>query len=323
MLRAVFISILVSFYGNAQEYITISDPAFAAFLSEKYPSCFQANQLDVSCEAVKNEETLSLNGLHISNLEGIQYFVNLKSLECIENNLVEVPVLPAELTRLDCGMNQLKQLPQLPQSLEELSCAVNQLTALPVLPGSLKILYCNFNQITALPALPGSLEYLACGSNQIACLPEFPESIFIGDVALNPLNCVSAHAAWMDEESLKIPICTTGNTAGDNKCICITTTLVDKEENNEPDEFQSNSMMISIAPNPTKGNLTLRSDEMISHYCIRDIEGKIIVESKLIQKDLSESNQIDLDITELINGIYFVQTTAGTETTISKVIKAN
>ena len=323
MLRVIFISVLVSFYGNAQKYITISDPNFAAFLNEKYPSCSNGNQLDVSCDAIIQEESMSINGLQISDLYGIQYFVHLKSLECIENNLIKLPSLPSTLTRLDCGMNHLSVLPELPQSLEELSCAVNELTSLPILPASLKILYCNFNQLKGLPNLPISLEYLACGSNQLICLPELPTSIFIGDIALNPLNCLSNYASWMDEESLKIPICAKDDRDHENKCICISTSLLDKIENKEFSESDLNSTIISIAPNPTKGTITLNSSQSITHYSIRDIEGKIIAENKLMDTDLSESNEIDLDLSELINGFYFIQTTAGSETKISKVTKVN
>jgi hypothetical protein len=343
MLKLVFIAVLVSFYGNAQNFITISDRNFSAFLVEKYPNCMNGNQLDASCPSIINEENLSLNGLQISSLEGLEAFVNLKTLECLENNLTSLPALPASIVKLDCSMNQLTSLPTLPSSLEELSCAANKLTSLPSLPAQLKIIYCNFNEITALPRLPKNLEYLACGTNKITCLPTLPSSIYIGDISLNPLTCITSRADWMDEESLKLPICSENDLKNNvNRCICITTSLlsVDKFENEELNTIQLNSTFvsnneknsieknqihastISIFPNPTKGNIIIKSNDLINAISIKDIEGKLINLSALNQVEL-DVNQIELDLSELINGIYFIQTIVGSKITTYKVVKTN
>ena len=341
MLKLVFIAVLVSFYGNAQNFITISDRNFSAFLVEKFPNCMIGNQLDASCPSIINEETLSLNGLQISSLEGLEAFVNLKTLECLENNLKSLPTLPASIVKLDCSMNQLTSLPNLPSSLEELSCAVNKLTSLPSLPAQLKIIYCNFNEITALPRLPKDLEYLACGSNKITCLPTLPSSIYIGDIALNPFTCIPSRADWMDEESLKMPICSENDFINNsNRCICITTSLlsVEKLEAEESNGLQLNSTLVSnnteksinvnqetaitIFPNPTKGYITVKSNDVINSISIKDIEGKIIKVNSVNPTEL-DSNQIEVDLSELINGIYFIQTIVGSNITTYKVVKTN
>jgi hypothetical protein len=339
MLKAIFISLLISFYGSAQSYITISDKNFAAFLNENFAICMSGDQLDISCAQIQSVEHLNINSLNLQNIDGIEYFTNLKSLECLENSIVSIRQLPTNLLKLDCSMNQLTSLPALPNSLEELSCAMNQLTSLPTLPNTLKILYCNFNEITALPSLPITMEYLACGSNKITCLPTLPESIFIGDIALNPLSCVSSHATWMDEESLKMPLCKSSEEVNNpNRCICITTTLlsVEKEENNALElgstivstnsknnfeiEVQSD---VSIFPNPTKGNITVKAKDQISSISITDIEGKTINHEILSQNSSNESTIIDVDLSSLNNGIYFVKTVVGTTITTYKVIKTN
>lgn len=338
MFKLVFIAVLVSFLGNAQQSITINDRNFAGFLTTNFPNCMNENKLDISCDIIHSTESLNLNGLQIENLEGIQAFVNLKSLECLENNLTFLPVLPSNLVKLDCSMNQLATLPALPASLEELSCAVNKLTKLPNLPSSLKVLYCNFNEIASLPTLPNELEYLACGSNKITCLPKLPSTIYLGDVALNPLTCVSSHAEWMDEESLKIPICTEHSSS--EKCICISTSIisVDKIENEENKSIQLGSTIVSnleknpfsikndseitIFPNPFEKNITVESKGIIETINVRDIEGKIIHLLSLNDKILN-SNHIELDLSELINGIYFIETRVNSAVTTYKVIKTN
>lgn len=320
MLRLLFISFLVSFYGNGQNLITIQDANFAKFLIEKYPSCMNGNQMDITCPEILNEKSLSLNALQIGSIDGINYFSNLESLELVENNVSQLPNLPSKLMILDCSMNQLKSLPKLPSALEELSCAVNQLTSLPLLPASLKILYCNFNQITVLPTLPITLEYLACGSNSITCLPELPSSIFMGDIALNSLTCVSSRQTWMDEESLKLPVCTNDVFNNPNKCICITVSLVDKEEVPFFDEFDLNSTIVSISPNPTKGNITISADQAIEKICVKNIEGQVVMNTVM---DETIRNKMDVDLSNLINGIYFIQSTVGSKTTVYKVVKSN
>jgi len=339
MFKLVFIAVLVSFLGNAQNSFMINDKNFANFLSINFPNCMIENKLDSSCDIIRSTESLNLNGLQIENLEGIQAFVNLKSLECLENNLTILPQLPSGLVKLDCSMNQLSALPTLPSSLEELSCAVNKLTKLPKLPSSLKILYCNFNEIASLPVLPNELEYLACGSNKISCLPKLPSTIYLGDIALNPLTCVASHAEWMDEESLKIPICT--EHLASEKCICISTSLlsIEKIENEENTSVQLNSTIVSnnavtslttqsnssditIFPNPFEKNITVKAKDIIQTIQIRDIEGKNIFLNSLNVTNLN-SNQIDLDLSELINGIYFIETTVGSIVTTYKVVKSN
>ena len=336
MLKVVFIAILVSFYGNAQNIIEIKDENFAVFLNENFPNCMNSNQLNTTCPEIISTESLILNALKISNLDGLQAFVNLKSLECVENNLVYLPTLPTTLVKLDCSMNQLITLPQLPSTLEELSCAVNQLKALPILPINLKIVYCNFNQITTLPTLPTTLEYLACGSNKITCLPVLPSSIFIGDITLNPITCLANHTEWMDQESLKIPICNEQDQNTNlNRCICISTTLlsIEKTEDlknsqlgvnilgNDKNNQIENGSDILIYPNPTEGNVIVQSKELINSIIVKDIEGKLIkLNSKMENISL---NQVNLDLTELTNGVYFFETSTTNTLTIYKVIKTN
>ena len=80
MFKLVFIAVLVSFIGNAQNFITINDKIFAGFLSNNFPNCMNENKLDASSEIIRSTENLNLNGLQIENIEGIQAFINLKSL---------------------------------------------------------------------------------------------------------------------------------------------------------------------------------------------------------------------------------------------------
>ena len=59
-----------------------------------------------------------------------------------------------------------------------IDCLTNQLSELPKLPNSLQILQSSINQLTELPKLPNSLQRLSCEHNNLKLLPELPNSFF-------------------------------------------------------------------------------------------------------------------------------------------------
>ena len=94
---------------------------------------------------------LSEDGLHgetivVSDLKGIEYFTNLKELNCNESNL----------TKIDLSKNK---------KLEYLSCESNDLTTLDLSSNTALInLYCKCNNITELDLTNNTeLEILSCG----------------------------------------------------------------------------------------------------------------------------------------------------------------
>ena len=147
-------------------------------------------------QAIEAVTSLNIEGKNLTDISGIEYFTQLTSLFCGNNQLTALPVenltqltklscfgnqltaLPVEkltqLTNLRCGNNQLTAMPveNLTQ-LTELSCFDNQLTALPVENlTKLTELSCSYNQLTALPV--GNLtqlKYLSCSYNQLTALP--------------------------------------------------------------------------------------------------------------------------------------------------------
>jgi len=318
MLKSLFIAFFITFLGSAQTLIPIEDEYFARFLNENYPSAMNGNVLNGDAPILKRVDELKLNSMFLHDINGIQYFTNLKSLECIENSLSFLPTLPQKLERLDCSLNLIERLPLLPSTLEELSCAQNLLTYLPSLPKKLTILYCNFNQIRTLPALPSSLEYLACGSNSLNCLPTLPKTIFIGDIALNPFECISSHEEWMDQESLNLPICefSTDENA-EEQCICVSRTMVSVEKEAVLEDLNLSEVNVSIFPNPTRNFINIVSEEVIDEIIIRDMNGQIVIQTT------ENSNQVKLALSDLNEGVYYVQARMNSKVVTSKIIKSN
>ena len=122
-------------------------------------------------------EYLYVNSSMVEDLTGIKVLYNLKTLDCSDSYITELPELPESLTCLDVDGNYLTDLPELPAGLEELDCDGNQLTSLPALPAGLKELYCYGNKLTTLPELPAGLTELSCSSNQLTSLPALPASL--------------------------------------------------------------------------------------------------------------------------------------------------
>jgi len=183
-MKKIYLFLLLSFFlqkANAQ-WVTIPDPNFVTFLQQNYPACMNGNQMDTQCGDIVNETVLNCSNKNISDLTGIEYFNNLESLYCNNNNLTFLAQLPNNLIELNCSFNQLTSLPSLPGNLITLGCWNNSLTSLPSLPSVLFDLYANNNQLTSLPSLPSSLAGLLCHSNLLTSLPPLPNSLW-------QLNC--------------------------------------------------------------------------------------------------------------------------------------
>jgi uncharacterized repeat protein (TIGR01451 family) len=177
VLVLLFILIIKFSTPSQAQWVTIPDPNFVSVLQQLYPSCMSGNQMDTTCPGIVNATHLSVSSSGISDLTGLEYFVNLNTLHCSGNQLTSLPALPNNLTVLWCLNNQLTSLPTLPNSLTDLRCFNNQLSSLPALPNSLNTLWCYNNQLTSLPALPNSLTDLRCYYNQLTSLPALPNSL--------------------------------------------------------------------------------------------------------------------------------------------------
>lgn len=159
--------------------ITISDPLFMQYLLSLYDSDADGKLVNEEAEAV---ETISVCTDGITTLDGVQYFRNLKSLDCCGS------VWNGSLASLALNQNT---------SLDVLKCSYNQLTSIS-LPSSLIEMECRFNkfQTLNLSGVP-HLKRLDCFGNRLenldlSGLPEL-ESLTAGmnsfrtlDVSGNP-----------------------------------------------------------------------------------------------------------------------------------------
>src|ERR1700744_1684306 len=76
---------LVTIHNLAAQYVTIPDANFYSCLQNQFPSCVNyPNQLNTACSEVVNATSLEVYSFTgtIKDLTGIQYFTNLKYLNC-------------------------------------------------------------------------------------------------------------------------------------------------------------------------------------------------------------------------------------------------
>ena len=153
------------------------DPVFRDYIIENFDLDGNGSLSEDEISAVEeirigvfDEEARSL-----SNLTGIQYFINLKALWCRDS----------QLTSLDVSSNV---------ALKELYCVINQLTSLDVSKNvALEFLYCGTNQLTSLDVSKNvALTRLGCGFNQLMNLD------VSGSPFLQQLDC-----GFMPKENIK------------------------------------------------------------------------------------------------------------------------
>lgn len=126
----------------------------------------------LSEEERKRVLSIDIGNNKITNLEGIEYFIELEELDCHNNNLKYLDVsMLADLIELECSYNYITDI-KLNDSLENLSCFANEITELNVEKcTNLKRLECETNKLISLDVSRCTkLEYLSCGDNVIKTL---------------------------------------------------------------------------------------------------------------------------------------------------------
>jgi Leucine-rich repeat (LRR) protein len=107
----------------------------------------------------------------LETIRRLYFYDGIEYLNCSNNDLSILPMLPQKLKILDCSCNSLQSLPELPHTLVTLKCESNQLRYVPVLHTGIKSVICCYNNLTFIPTLPPTLEELFCNNNELKILP--------------------------------------------------------------------------------------------------------------------------------------------------------
>jgi hypothetical protein len=141
-------------------------------------------------------ERLNISNSSITNLEGIQYFTNLKRIDCNQNNISEFNFSEiASLKQISISNNLFQSLvpENLPPDLSHLNCSFNGLSHLDMSSfNSLRYLNCSNNQIDFLNFSNDNINmyYLNCSFNNLTSIiiPYFDEFEDQGEQTMH-LNC--------------------------------------------------------------------------------------------------------------------------------------
>ncbi len=168
----------------APRYVKINDLNFIIALRSANPNLLQAfkgDSLEINHIAVGNTVFLDISSNNIVSLQGLEYFKNLKTLICRQNNLTYLDISKnTKLKELFCSYNKLTTL-DITQNvnLEVLGCIFNKLTTLDITQNvKLESLYCSINELTTLDISKNPLLIdLDCRINKLTTL----------DISKNPL----------------------------------------------------------------------------------------------------------------------------------------
>ena len=152
-------------------YITdanVPDKTFREYLLKRFDK--DGNGVLTPAERYAATE-IDVENKYISNLSGIEFFPNLKKLNCGHNRLTSLDVSKnTVLQELVCWENQLTSLDVSQNTaLQELACFENQLTSLDVSQNpALQKLSCWDNRLTSLDVSKNTeLTYLKCSYNRL------------------------------------------------------------------------------------------------------------------------------------------------------------
>ena len=243
-------------------------------------------------EAIEEVTSLNIEDKNLTDISGIEYFTNLTSLDCSDNQLTALPVENlTNLTSLRCGNNQLTALPvENLTNLTELYCSYNQLTDLPVEKlTNLTELSCSYNQLKELPVESlTNLTSLYCDNNQLTALP-------VGNLTqLKNLYC----------NNNQLIALLVGNLTLLEQLNCGTNLLTEQlpVENltNLTSLYCNNNQLISLPV----GNLTQLKNLSCSNNQLTSLSVGSL--TNLVVLDCSENRLTELDITSVtnLNGLY-------------------
>ncbi len=167
------LSLLTSFFASAQ-IVNIPDANFKNALLNYDPPIDTNNDGEIQVSEAEAVSTLDVSYENISDLTGVEAFVNIYRLDCHVNLLTELDISEnTELLYLNVGVNLLTEL-DVSNNLQliTLDCSDNQFTSLDISNNSnLTSLYCERNMLTSLNiSQNSSLINLSCGQNPLSAL---------------------------------------------------------------------------------------------------------------------------------------------------------
>ncbi|MFC2115151.1 T9SS type A sorting domain-containing protein [Bacteroidota bacterium] len=300
--------------------VTIPDSAFLNALIKEGVDLNKDGFISYAeAEAVTSLNVYSRN---ISDLTGIEAFVNLTELSCSNNQLQNLDLTNnTALEYLGCGENRLSNLDLTNNTaLAILECAGNQLTSLNISYNTaLWKLCCDDNQLTSLDVSSNTaIDELHCSGNKLTYLDitsnftdfhKKSKSLKGGGYHLILHSMPSLHevCVWalpFPPEEFYLDTTDSPNVYFTEAC----------SESTEVKEYNPNGL--SIYPNPTNNLLTIETDNPgLYSIEISSLNGQLIYCAS------KKGNLMQIDLTPFSKGIYFITVRSKKLVWTEKIIK--
>ena len=192
----------------------VPDDTFREYLLKRFDKDHNGTLYPAERYAVTE---IDVNSKNITSLKGIEFFPNLKVLNCGHNRLTSLDVSKnTVLQELVCWENQLTSLDVSQNTaLQELSCFYNRLTSLDVSKNTeLTYLNCSYNRLKELDVSKNTeLTYLECGRNQLTELDvsqntKLTELYFVANqlTSLQADNCTKLTELYTGSNKYKVEV---------------------------------------------------------------------------------------------------------------------
>ncbi len=252
---------------------------------------------------------------NISDLTGIEYFINLQQLLIQYNSISTINISTlTNLVGLRCDYNNLTSIDLNGlTSLQGLICNNNQISNLSFNSlNSLNNVVCNNNQISTLDFSQNPLlKKLICSNNNLT-------SINLKNGINHDFSNVNFNDCWKTGNPNLATICVDASELINvqnhlNNCGSVQTINITSNCGLGNEEFTANKVV--LYPNPTSSIININGSETIKSIELYDSLSRVLV-SKIV-----ESNEISLDLSNYSNGIYFVKISTENSDRIEKVVK--
>lgn len=175
--------------GDVADVLTFEDPLFKAYLTANFDT---NGDKEIDTKEALKITSIKCDGKSIYSLKGVEYFANLKTLDCSNNSVVELDLTQnTQLTEVKCFSNSLVDLKIGGlENLSYLDCNTNSLTAIDTNTNPALTYYnCASNVIKALDVSNNTkLEKLYCHSCRLL-------------TSLNIKNCGNLTALYLISSS--------------------------------------------------------------------------------------------------------------------------
>jgi len=310
----LFIAI-INFSVFQAQIVNIPDANFKTKLLNHNPIIDLNNDNEIQVtEAEVFNGSLAVSSGNISDLTGIEAFINITELNCGENNLTNLDVSSnVNLIKLWCTFNNITNLNlgNIP-TLENLDFEDNDVSVINLSNNPLlKTIHCNHNLLSNLNfANQTNLEIVYCGNNSIATIDLSNNNQLFAFYCSNNNDLTYINLKNGNNDNISLQYSQTSNLPNlQTVCLDDVTSNLSTQIANQVNHsinitdnctlsINENTFLdFSVYPTPTENILNIKSKTEIIKIKIYNKLGQLIISTT--------ENQID--ISNLTQGLYFVK----------------